>query len=296
MSSPVTAEQLNTTKSSIIEEIKSLSVSESGPKEQKLFVKDEYDSRQTNYVGWSIKTENNLRKKKCLNSKDEIIDGKEEEALNYLIGCISDELIEIIPKGKRQSFQTLWDYLPIKCKIGNRWDLEAQFENLTVVGVDMDRFCETMDLHIAKTERAGGKISLQSQYDLLMKRANPIFYKDTIKAFRKKQQEGKQDWRVTESILQDFKDSLLFDFENTTKEVRMDFEPKKEKPFTANNVVGRKPGQRRSSIPESEQCEYCKKHRPEKPQLAKSHGHYWLIKRLIRPTRPYEYARHAQPA
>ena len=65
MSEPVTAEQLNTTKSSIIEEIKSLNVSESGQKEQKLFVKDENDSRQTNYVGWSIKTETFLRKKKA---------------------------------------------------------------------------------------------------------------------------------------------------------------------------------------------------------------------------------------
>ena len=122
--SSVTAEQLNSTKSSIIEEIKSLSVSDSGTKEQKLFVKDENHSRQTNYVGWSIKTETLLRKKKCLDDKDKLIEGKEAEALNNLISCISDELIEIIPKTKRQSFQTLWDYLPIKCKIGNRWDLE----------------------------------------------------------------------------------------------------------------------------------------------------------------------------
>ena len=129
MSEPIIAE-LSNTKSSIIEEINSLTVSESGQKEQKLFVKDENDSRQTNYVGWSIKTETFLRKKKCLDAKDKLILGKEEEALNHLITLISNELIEIIPKAKRQSFQTLWDYLPIKCKIGNRWDLEAEFDSL----------------------------------------------------------------------------------------------------------------------------------------------------------------------
>jgi hypothetical protein len=99
MSEPVTAEQLDTTKSSIIEEIKSLNVSESGQKEQKLFVRDEKYSR-------SIKTETFLRKKKCLDAKDNIILGKEDDALNHLITLISDELIEIIPKAKRQSFKS----------------------------------------------------------------------------------------------------------------------------------------------------------------------------------------------
>jgi len=134
-----------------------------------------------------------------------------------------------------------------------------------MVGVDVDKFCETMDFHIAKTERSGGTISLQSQFDLLMNRANPLFYKDTIKAFRKKQQDKKDKWQLTDTVLQDLKDSLLFDYENTPKEVRLEYEPKKEKPFAANNVDGRK---RRSPIPESEQCAYCKKHRQEK---AKSH-------------------------
>ena len=60
------------------------------------------------------------------------------------------------------------------------------FDNLEVIGVDMDKFTETMDIHIAKSERAGGEITIKSQIDLLMKRANPIFYKDVIKEFRKK--------------------------------------------------------------------------------------------------------------
>ena len=56
MSTSISAE-LGAAKSSIIEEIKSLNATESGSKEQKLFVKDENNSRQTNYVGWAIKTE-----------------------------------------------------------------------------------------------------------------------------------------------------------------------------------------------------------------------------------------------
>jgi hypothetical protein len=143
-------------------------------------------TRLTNYVGWSIKTETYLRKRKCLDSKYEVIQGKEEDALDQLISCISEELLEVIPKAKRSSYNTLWEYLPVKCKIGNSWDLETEFESLEAIGVDMDRFCETMDIHIAKTERAGGKISIRNQIDLLMKRAHPIFYKDVIKDFRKK--------------------------------------------------------------------------------------------------------------
>ena len=112
-----------------------------------------------------------------------------------------------------------------------------------------------MDLHIAKTERAGGNISIQSQYDLLMMRAHLIFYKDTIKTFRKAQQKG-NNWKATDSILQELKDSFLFDYENTPKEARLEFEPKKETQLVANNVDGRKRGR---PIPEAEQCENCKK-------------------------------------
>ena len=98
-----------------------------------------------------------------------------------------------------------------------------------------------------------------------MKRAHPIFYKDTIKSFRKAQQQT-LGWRVTDSILQELKDSFLFDYENTPKEVRLEFEPKKD--LVANNANGRKRGR---SIPDAEQCTYCKNHRADKPTLAKSH-------------------------
>jgi len=181
MSTAVPSE-LGVVKSSVIEEIKSLSVSEGGNKMTKLFIKDENNSRQTNYVGWAIKTENLLRKRKCINLKNEVMQGKEDDALWNLIELISEELIEIIPKSKRTSFAMLWEYLQIKCQIGNRWDLEKEFSELKIDGVDILRFLERINLHIAKTERV---ITRQNQFDLLMKNADKIFFKDTKRQRRK---------------------------------------------------------------------------------------------------------------
>jgi hypothetical protein len=263
MSTSISAE-LGAAKSSIIEEIKSLSAPESGSKEQKLFVKDENNSRQTNYVGWAIKTETYLRKKKCLDIKDKVISGKESDALDYLIGCISDELLEIIPKAKRATFTTLWEYLPTKCRIGNRWDLEREFGELNIDGVDMLLFCEQIDRHIAKTERAGGVISHQSHFDLLMKKANPIFYKDTIKDFRRRQQSPQ--WAMSEAMVEELRDALHFEYENSPAEVKAEYSSK-----TANSAVTEKKRSKRKEIPEAEHCSYCKTHRSDKPQLAKSH-------------------------
>jgi len=247
MSTSISAE-LGAAKSSIIEEIKSLNATESGSKEQKLFVKDENNSRQTNYVGWAIKTETFLRKKKCLDIKDRVISGKKSDALDYLISCISDELLEIIPKSKRTTFTTLWEYLPTKCRIGNRWDLEKEFGNLKIDGVDILRFCEQIDLHIAKTERSGGVISHQNHFDLLMKNANPIFYKDTIKDFRKRQQSPQ--WAMSESTVEELRDALQFDYENSPAEVIAEYSSKTTP--SANSVVKRS---KRKEIPEFEHCE-----------------------------------------
>ena len=258
------------TNESLIEKIKSLIPPESNQPISKLFFKDEGSTRLTNYVGWSIKTETYLRKKKILNTKYEVIEGKEEDALDLLISCISEELLEVIPKSKRSSFDSLWKYLPIKCKIGNSWDLQTEFESLEAIGVDMDRFCETMDIHIAKTERAGGQILIKNQIDLLMKRAHPIFYKDVIKDFRKKIKST--DWVYSESNLGLLKDALQFDLENTPEEVRMQYEPKQKSISSANNAQRyREKAKNLSQIPESEHCEFCKKHRPDKPTLSKSH-------------------------
>ena len=49
----------------------------------------------------------------------------------------------------------------------------------------------------------------------------------------------------------------------------MQYEPKQKITPSANNVKGSKESKRQ--IPESEQCEFCKKHRSDKPNLAKSH-------------------------
>ena len=259
------------TNESLIELIKSLNAPESNQSSSKLYFKDEGSTRLTNYVGWSIKTETYLRKKKVLDTKFEVIKGKEEDALDLLISCISEELLEVIPKTKRSSFDSLWKYLPTKCKIGNSWDLQTEFESLEPTGVDMDRFCETMDIHIAKTERAGGEIPIKNQIELLMKRAQPIFYKDVIKDFRKKIKS--KDWEYTEANLNLLKDALQFDFENTPEEVRMQYEPKQKTTSTANSAHQQrfKEKRKKSPIPESEHCGLCKKHRPEKPNLAKSH-------------------------
>ena len=48
--------------------------------------------------------------------------------------------MEVIPKSKRDSFDTLWNYLPVKCKIGNSWDLVRDFDNLEVIGVDIRQY------------------------------------------------------------------------------------------------------------------------------------------------------------
>jgi len=254
------------TESLDLERIKSLKLDPSFSNYPKLTITDKGDIRTSNYHSWVISTENLLRAKGIMSNDSTLVTGTQDYARDLVVSMIDSTLLPIIPSSKLSSYTALWKYLPVKCKIGNRWDLEAEFDRLTGCRIDMDKFIEKIDEHVKLTARAGGSITVNQQFNLLMRTAHPKLYQSVISNYRKKQLVS--SWEINEKELQNLKDDLAVEFESTPKEVLEEYIDKKPTANNANNVQNRPA---KKTIPLNEQCEYCKKHRKDKPRLAQSH-------------------------
>jgi hypothetical protein len=214
---------------------------------------------KSNFLGWIKIMSSRLRRQKLLVKADEdsgytFVPEKDVEAYDEIISRISLKIAESVPAAIDPSI--LWEYLSESYGVGNKFDLMDEFQELSMTrNLDPAGFIEMLDVKKNKIEIAGGTVTTQDEYRVLLKGMHQVFYSDFIRKTRTAH-EGAE---VTAKNIVEIKQDLKAFYKNTPEAVRNQFKLDK-KVFKTSSQKGKKWEERN--------CDYCAENHPK---IAKTH-------------------------
>jgi len=130
-----------------------------------------------NYLGWKRVITASLSSKGLIKN-NVAVEGKEEDALNYIYQHLSFKIAGDLPT--TTAVGTL-DWLKSRYGDINRWDAEIDYKNKFMNGIDAADFLASLDSALALVLHAGGKIDNDVQLDTMLKGCHQEFYQDFIR-------------------------------------------------------------------------------------------------------------------
>jgi hypothetical protein len=213
-----------------------------------------------NYLGWIKIMSSRLRRQKMLTRATDDADytfvtATTVEAYDEIISRVSLKIAESVPAATDPSI--LWEYLAEAYGVGNKFDLMDEFQELAMgVNLDPAGFIEILDVKKNKVVAAGGEVSTQDEYRVLLKGIHQMFYSDFIRKTRTTYEGA----AVTAKHLGEIRKDLKAFYKNTPEAVRHQFKVEKK--------VFKITSQKKRNW-EERNCSYCAK---QHPKIATSHN------------------------
>jgi hypothetical protein len=202
---------------------------------------------KANYLGWmKIMSPRFRRTKMMIKEKDANVytfdTTKNVEICDEIISHVSCKIAERLPE--TEDALVLWHYLSEAYGVGNKYDLLDEFYELQMTGnLDPSRFIETIEVTKNKVIAAGGKVSDQEGYRVLMKGIHQIFYGDFIRNVRTIH----EDFEITANMVSEIQGNLKTFYKNSPEILRNQFKVER-KAYKADI---------KKRVWEERECEYC---------------------------------------
>jgi hypothetical protein len=188
-----------------------------------------------NYLGWSRVTLAILEAKGHY-LDNEFVKGSEQAIIVYLLTSVT---LEIAGKMPTNSPAECWAWLKQGYGNTNASEIKSKLKRAQMIGIDINGFLDSIDSQLAALNAAGGSLSEEDLFEIILDGVHDVFYLELIRSVRR--QEGEK------SVLK-LRQSLLDFYWSTPASVRDSFITKK-----VNHVEG---ATRRRKF----QCAFCMKH------------------------------------
>ena len=215
--------------------------------------------KREDYIGWRTMTLLKLKANQLAKDLEgNPVEGKENEALIFILESISFTILSGIPPDHLNSAKSVLGFLQTRFGDNNIHDLALSYRKTKMMGIYPQSFINKLDIARSKVIQAGGKISIEGQLDIIFENIHQEFYGDWIRDRRLN-----LPAIITQNTIEELLKSLKQYYDASPPVLRAKYDYQK---FKANAVEYKE-----SSKKERPKCKHCGKLGHQEHQCWKLH-------------------------